>query len=191
MTDDYHLSAEARTKLGSTEAVRLRSRGRVPANLYGLKKDTLALSVCAEDVQKLVAKGSRVVDLALDGQVEKAVVQELQWDTFSTHVQHLDLKRVNPDGIATVNVPVEMRGEPTALKEGGELRLHSKTVRITCPDFRVPRTIVARVGALNMGDTVKAADLRIPETATLETPGDTVVVELFNTRKAAAEAAAE
>ena len=67
----------------------------------------------------------------------------------------------------------------------------SKTVRITCPDFRIPRNIVARVGALNLGDVVRAGDLKIPETATLETPPDTVVVEFFNPRKAVAEAAAE
>ncbi|MEZ6061193.1 MAG: 50S ribosomal protein L25 [Planctomycetaceae bacterium] len=191
MTDDFHLSAETRTRLGTTEAVRLRGRGRIPANLYGLKKDTVALSVSADDVEKLVAKGSRVVDVELGGNVEKAVVQELQWDTFSTHVQHLDLKRVNPDGVATTDVPVELRGEPDGLKEGGELRLLSKTVRITCPDFRIPRNIVARVGALNLGDVVRAGDLKIPETATLETPPDTVVVEFFNPRKAVAEAAAE
>lgn len=187
MTEDFRLSADRREKLGSKAAARLRNSGRVPANLYGWKKDVLALSVAADDVEKLVAGGSRVVDVELNGNVEKAVVQELQWDTFSTHVQHLDLKRVDPDGMATVDVPVEIRGEPAALKEGAELRQLQKTVRVTCSDYRVPKTVAARTAAMSVGDKLTAGELRIPDAVRLDTPADTVVVELYNPRKAAAE----
>ncbi|MEO1980154.1 MAG: hypothetical protein ABGZ24_06535, partial [Fuerstiella sp.] len=76
MTEDFRLSAEKRELLGSANTRRLRRQGRVPANLYGFKKDSVNVSVLAEDIEKLVAGGSRVCDVAIDGVVEKAVVQE-------------------------------------------------------------------------------------------------------------------
>ena len=182
--EDYRLVAERRSSTGKKSTRDLRAHGRVPANLYGFKKDGLSLSVAAEDVEKVVAGGSKVVDVEVDGAVDKAVVQELQWDTFSTYVQHVDLKRVDPDGIATVDVPLDFVGEPPALKTGGQLRYNLKRVTITCADYRVPRGIEVRTGSMQMGDTLTVADLNMPEGMKPETAADTVVVELFDTRKA-------
>ena len=143
MSDDLLLKAERRAKLGSVDSKRLRAAGRVPANIYGLGKPGESVSVCRETVEKLVATRSSVVDVELDGQLDKAVVQELQWDVFSTVVQHVDLRRVDPSGRATANVSLELRGEPVGLKDGGALRQLSTTVTIrhdAVPPFRSPRS---------------------------------------------------
>ncbi len=182
--EDYRLVAERRTSTGKRDTRKLRSAGRVPANLYGFHKDNVALSVSADDVEKVVARGSRVVDVEVDGSVDKAVIQELQWDTFSTHVRHVDMMRVDPDGTATVQVPLEFVGEPPALKTGGQLRYHQKHVTITCADYRVPRHIDVLLGSLEMGESVTVADLPIPEGMKAEDPADTVIVELYDTRHA-------
>jgi large subunit ribosomal protein L25 len=185
MSEDLLLKAERREKLGTVDAKRLRSSGRVPANIYGMGKPGASVSVCSETIEKLVATRSSVVDVELDGQVDKAVVQELQWDVFSTSVQHLDLRRVDPAGRATFEVSLELRGEPVGLKDGGALRQLSKIVTIDCPDYRVPKAIVVRIGGLQIGDSVKASDLQLPEHARLVTPAETVLVELYDPRKTA------
>jgi large subunit ribosomal protein L25 len=184
MSDDLRLPVERRAKLGTSDSRRLRQAGRIPANVYGLGKEAASVTVCAELVEKLIATRSSVVDVELEGSVEKAVVQELQWDVFSTHVHHLDLKRVDPDGRTTVNVPIELRGEPVGLKDGGALRQLSKTITITCPDYRIPRGIVVRIGALQIGDSVKAGDVALPEHAVLASDAGVVLVELYDPRKA-------
>lgn len=190
MTEDFRLSAESRTLLGSMNSKRLRKQFKVPANLYGFKKETVSITVSADQVEKMVANGSRVVDVEFDGNVEKAVVQELQWDIYSTHVKHVDLKRVDPDEVATVDVPLRLRGEALGLKDGGQIRQLLKRVSVTCPAFRVPNHIDVRVGALRIGDSVKVSDLRVPETVTLQTAADEVVVELYDPKKVAAGAEA-
>lgn len=187
MAEDFRLSAEPRENLGSIHTKRLRKQGRVPANLYGFEKDSVNLSVAADDVEKMVAGGSRVVDVEYNGAVDKAVVQELQWDIYSTHVQHLDLKRVDPEGITTVDVPLTIRGVPVGIKDGGQLRQKLKWVSVTCPDFRIPKSIVVRVASLKIGDSVKVSDLRAPDTVRIETAGDTVVAELFDPKKVSSE----
>ena len=182
--EDYRLVAERRTSTGKKDTKQLRAQGRVPANLYGFKKEGVSLSVTADDINKVIAKGSRVVDVEVDGAVDKAVVQELQWDTFSTYVQHVDLLRVDPEGVTSAEVPLVFSGEPPALKTGGQLRYGLKKVTITCSDFRVPRQIEVRIAAMQMGDKLTVADLIIPEGMKVEDPADTVVIELFDTRKA-------
>lgn len=183
MAEDFRLPAEKREKLGTDKTSRLRKQGLVPGNLYGFRKEPVNLSVSAEDVEKLVAGGSRVVDVAVGGAVEKAVVQELQWDVFSTHVLHIDLKRVDPDSMTTVTVPLEIRGEPLGLKDGGLLRQLVGSVTVSCPDFRVPKTIPVRVGPLKIGDSVKVGELKAPDNVTITSDANLVVVELYDPKK--------
>ena len=184
MSEDLLLKAERRSKVGSVDTSRLRSAGRVPANIYGLGKPGISASVCGDAVVKLVATLSSVVDVELDGIVDKAVVQELQWDVFSKKVLHVDLRRVDPSGRATVDVPLELRGEAVGLKDGGAIRQLTKFVTIDCPDFRIPKSMIVRLGALQVGDSVKASDLHLPAHAKLVTPANEVLVELYDARKA-------
>lgn len=183
MSEDLRVKVERRTVPGSTGARKLRAEGRVPGNLYGFGKTGESVSVCGELIEKLVATRSSVVDIELDGAVDKAVVQELQWDVFSTHVLHVDFRRVDPNGRTTVDVVLELRGEPVGLKDGGALRQNVKKVRVECPDYRIPKSIPVRIGALKIGDVIKASDLQLPEYATLDTPADSVLVELYDPRK--------
>lgn len=184
MSEDLLLKVERRVTPGSTATRHVRAQGRVPANLYGFGKPGECISICGEAVEKLVATRSSVVDVELDGTVDKAVVQELQWDVFSTQVLHVDLRRVDPNGRATVDVVVELRGEPVGLKDGGLLRQAVKRVSVSCPDYRIPKSIPVRIGALQVGDAIRASDLQLPDYAQLQTPADTLIVELYDPRKA-------
>ena len=183
MSEDLLLKVERRAAPGSTATRHIRAQGRVPANLYGFGKPGECVSICGEAVEKLVATRSSVVDVELDGAVDKAVVQELQWDVFSTHVLHVDLRRVDPNGRTTVDVAIELRGEPVGLKDGGLLRQVVKKVSISCPDFRIPKSILVRIGAMRIGDAIKASDLALPDYAQLATPADTLIAELYDPRK--------
>ncbi len=184
MAEDLLLKVERRGSVGSRDAGKVRAQGRVPANLYGLGKEGESVSICSDDVDRIVATRSAVVDVDLDGAVDKAVVQDLQWDIYSTKVLHVDLKRVDPSGRAVVDVPIELRGEPAGLKNGGVLRQGLKKISIDCPDFRVPRSIPVRIGALDVGGKVLVSAVSLPEYATLVTSGDQLVVEVYDPRTA-------
>jgi len=184
MSEDLLLKVERRAAPGTTATRKVRSQGRVPANLYGFGKPGECVSICGDVVEKLVATRSSVVDVELDGAVDKAVVQELQWDVFSTHVLHVDLRRVDPNGRTTVDVSIELRGDPIGLKDGGLLRQAAKKISINCPDYRIPKSIPVRIGSLRIGDVVKASDLQLPDFAQLVTAGDALIAELYDPRKA-------
>ena len=72
MSEDLLVKAERRSKLGTVDSKRLRASGRVPGNIYGLGRPGESVSICGETIEKLVATRSSVVDVELDGKVDRS-----------------------------------------------------------------------------------------------------------------------
>ena len=121
--------------------------------------------------------GAKVVDL--DGDVKgQALLQAIQWDTFSQHVLHLDLLRVKAGEKVTVTVPVELRGEAPGTHEGGVLEQPIHEVSIEVAPSEVPEKLHLNVNHLELGQTLTAADIEdVPPGATIVGDVDVVLVQ--------------
>ena len=168
------LSAQARTAKGTGNSQRLRRNGQIPASLYGLNQEPVTLTLNADAAMPILLAGAHDVDIDLDGNVEMTMIREVQWDTFLTHVLHVDLQRIDPTARIEVNIAIDTRGQ---VNEGVmDVQLHSLTVE--CPPFDVPANFSVRLGSLRIDDTVTVSDLTLPEGVTTEVPGDTVVLRI-------------
>lgn len=168
-----------RTVKGSRQCQRLREQGLVPCNVYGHHREPQLLSMNAEIAQALVNSGSKVVDLEVDGAVEKVLVSEAQWDTYSTHVLHIDFLRVDPNERLTVDVPLQTRGIAPGVLAGGILEQPVHMVTIECLAVQLPDFITVRIGNMQLGDALHARDLTdLPEGVTVLTPPDTVLLHV-------------
>ena len=92
MADTDKLVAEKRTETGTSHSRRLRCEGKVPVNLYGLGQENVSLTISGDDLKPLVVSGIQVCDLVIDGSEEKALIREVQWDVFLTHILHVDFQ---------------------------------------------------------------------------------------------------
>jgi large subunit ribosomal protein L25 len=91
MADLLHV--KKRTAYGKRNNVRLRRQGHLPAVLYGHGEEAVSLMLAADEFEASLRHGAKVVDL--DGDASgKALLQDVQWDTFFQHVLHVDLLRV-------------------------------------------------------------------------------------------------
>lgn len=168
------IAVERRTQIGTSHSRRLRLEGKVPANLYGLGKDPVALTVASDVITPQVMAGHRVVDVDLEGTLEKAMIRDVQWDTFLTRILHVDLQRIDPNARIDVEVGIRLRG---ILNEGVlEQPLHS--VELNCLAYAVPDQVDVRIGTLRIGDEVTVGDLQLPEGVTCNLPDDSVVVRV-------------
>ena len=87
------LHVETRKSVGKRNNIRLRRAGRVPAVLYGHGEESVNLALSADECEASLRHGAKVVDL--DGAASgKALLQDVQWDTFFHQVLHVDLLRV-------------------------------------------------------------------------------------------------
>jgi large subunit ribosomal protein L25 len=190
MAEVLTLNAEPRKETGSKASRRLRREGIVPGNVYGHKQDPQPIQLKADDVRHVLHKGGRVVDLAVGGGAEKALLSEIQWDTFSQHLLHVDFLRVDPDEKVEVKVPVHLRGNAPGVLAGGILEQTHHELTVECLAVDIPTEILVRIGALQMGETVHVSDLtELPTGVKIVDAPDTIVLHIVEPRAPEEEAA--
>ncbi len=173
MTDVLKVSL--REEMGTSSVRRLRSRGQVPAVLYGHGKENVNLSVSGRELEMLLHQGTKMVDLG--GEVsDKALIRAVQWDAFGMHVLHLDLNRVSATERVVVTVPVEVRGEAPGTKAGGVVEHRIFNVEIECPAGEIPDRLTVSIKELEVGDAITVGDIPVTENVRVLTSEDSIVV---------------
>jgi large subunit ribosomal protein L25 len=184
------LNVKEREKGGKRESRRLRRTGGIPAVLYGHGEANKNLAVIADEMAAVVRHGGRVVDLT--GAVkEKAFIRALQWDTFGTHVLHVDFTRVSAHERIEVKVSLELKGQAAGAKEGGAVEHLVHEVEIECEALAIPEKLELNITELQVDGQLTAADLKLPSGVTLITDPETVLVHCVEVREEAEEGAAE
>jgi large subunit ribosomal protein L25 len=107
---------------------------------------------------------------------ESAFIRELQWDTYGTHVLHVDLTRISAHEKVEVEVPVELRGEAPGVREGGVVEQLVHQVRIDCPAGSIPDRLIVKINHLKLGDAITGAALELPANAQLLADPEDVIV---------------
>ena len=145
----------------------------------------------AEALTAAIRHGSRLVSLT--GAVsESAFIRELQWDTWGTHIVHVDFTRISEHEIVEVRVPVELRGEAPGVREGGVVVQHVHEVEIACPASVIPERLAVNVNQLMLNGSILLNSLELPEGAKiLAADMEAVVVECVVPVELPEEGAAE
>jgi large subunit ribosomal protein L25 len=148
---------------GKNEARRLRASGRVPAVVYGAKKNTVAVSVDPKQINRILTSESghnTIFDLQLDGEKSKAMIVDWQYEPIKGKLLHIDFKRIAMDEKIRVTVPVHCVGESAGVKQqGGILDQVLREVEIECLPADIPTHIDADVSELVFGTVLRVKDL--------------------------------
>lgn len=186
---EQKMTAELRDGTGKGVARKLRAAGRVPAVLYGHGSDSVAISVDERDLYHLLhtgAGGNVLVGLEVDGAEHLALPREVQRDAIRGSVYHVDFLEVSRDQKIAVDVPIHVVGESVGVKAGGVLEHHLWDLHVECLPGDVPDSIDIDVGPLEVGQSVKVADVRAPEGVTILTSEDETVLSVVAPQLAAA-----
>lgn len=98
MSDVFEFVAENRSKSGTSAARVIRKAGRVPAIVYGGNVEPVKVSLDHNEVLKHLnhdAVYSDVLNLAIDGKIEKVMLKGLQRHPAKPVVIHMDFVRVS------------------------------------------------------------------------------------------------
>lgn len=189
MAESMVVVAQKRETRGSSEARRLRRRGMIPAVVYGHQQATLSVAVPGEELERAIRHGTRVVTLQADGNSETALIRDVQWDHLGKEMLHVDFARVAADERVVVTVPLEIRGTPLGLAQGGVLDQTMHALEVECLAIALPDHIRVNVAELQVGSALHVRDLVLPEGVKAMTDPDAVVIHVA-LKQLEAEAAA-
>ena len=196
------LKATKRTTNSAGQLNKLRTDGSIPAILYGGKKNNINISL-----KKLHLKGiiktetflSKVVDLDIDGALEKVLPREIAYNPVSDEPIHIDFIRIVKGSQVALEIPVKFINldKSPGLKKGGVLNTVRRKVELKCPAENIPNEIVVDLDNIEIGTSIKISSIKLPENviptitdrdfvvATLVSP--TIVIEPEKTEEAAVE----
>ncbi|MGH2736579.1 MAG: 50S ribosomal protein L25 [Actinomycetota bacterium] len=159
---EVKVAAVERERTGKGPARQARRDGKVPGTLYGHGKAPLSIQV---DRRELItafhtdAGMNVLLDLQIDGRSTLAIARDLQRDPVRGTLMHADFLQVSRTEKVEAEVPIHLVGESPGAKEGGivEQPLFAAQVRATVTS--VPDEILADISGLNLGDSLRVADL--------------------------------
>jgi large subunit ribosomal protein L25 len=179
------LEVQARDARGSAEVRRLRKQGLIPGVIYGGGNDPAAIFVPERVLRKaLTGAGGlhAILDVVVQGDgggARPAILKDYQQDVISGRVAHIDLHQVRLDRPIQASVVVQLIGEPAGVKEGGVLSQVSREITVEALPMEIPEHIDADVSEMQIGDTLRLADVPPIEGVTfLDDPEETVLASV-------------
>ncbi|MEM6257258.1 MAG: 50S ribosomal protein L25 [Planctomycetota bacterium] len=180
------LDVTERTKIGTRYAKREREQGLIPAVIYGHKQDAVHVTVDAKAFMEILNDEAHVIDIKLGGKSEHTLIKAVQWDTFGTHIIHVDLERVDMSETIEVEVELQLLGEPVALREAGTVLDHPTTmVKISCRADAIPSHLEHDISELPGGVPVTVADVTPPAGITIVMPAEQLICQISGVKVAA------
>ncbi len=171
MAENATLKAALRTDTGKRVARRLRREGRIPAVVYGRGEETRALTLDAHEFEMLVKRHSldtTLLALEIEGAGKKkaetvrTLVVEVQAHPYKPMVMHVDFQQIHAGERVTVEVPIDLQGTATGVREGGVMQHIMHVVELTCDVDQIPESFSVDVSALEIGDSIHISDLDVP-----------------------------
>src|SRR4051794_38818280 len=163
VTESSILEAQPRTPGNKNVARRVRRGGRIPGVVYGAGKQATTVTLDPRQVTRILHSSTghnTIFDLALDGERTKAMIVDWQYEPIKGSLLHIDLKRIAMDKKLTVNVPIELVGEPAGVKQqGGILEQITREVEVECLPGDIPNEIALNVSELVFGTVLRISDL--------------------------------
>lgn len=163
------LQGELRGDIGKGASRRLRRiEGKIPAIIYGGKKDPLSITLPHHKVTHALQSETfyaSVFTVDVDGKKEKVILKDLQRHPYKAQILHMDLQRVSATEAITKVIPVHYINEENApgIKAGG-LASHNVTeVEVKCLAKNLPTHIDVDVSTVDMEQTLHLSDLTLKE----------------------------
>lgn len=187
------ISSQPRDAFGKNASYRIRQGGRIPAILYGEGQSNLALVLEKKDVIKILKSETglnTLFKIAVEGGERDVMIKDVQIDPISDQLIHADLIQIDMNKAVRVEVPIELLGEAIGVKtEGGFIDFMTRELMIECLPALIPERLTVDVSELHLHQSIKVAEVALPEGIKLITDPGAVVALVQVPHEEKAEAA--
>ena len=175
------IEVEEREERGTAASRRLRREGMIPGVLYGRGKKPHAISIGERELRRALTGPAglhAILDVVLAGRktTHPSILKDYQADVLSGRIAHIDLQEVRLDQAIQAQVVIELVGEAAGSIEGGVLSQVTREINVEALPLEVPERIEVDVTSMEMGDTLRLADVAAQDGVTfLDDPEETVI----------------
>lgn len=167
MSDQLTISAEPRERAGKGASRALRREGRIPAVIYGDKKEAIAIHVEERALNKLLGTGhfmNSLVQVEVDGKKTRTLPKDVAFDPVTDRPLHVDFFRLAKGAKVQVNIPVVFINEEESpgLKRGGVMNVVRHELDLMCDADHIPDQIEIDVTGLEIGDSIHISSITLP-----------------------------
>ncbi len=165
---EHNIKASGRKDEGKGASRRLRHAGLIPAVIYG--GEAAPQSIQLEHEKTWLQSQSEwfyssIIDLDIDGTVQKALLRDIQRHPYRQIIMHIDFQRVDENKVLRTSVPLHFLNEETspAGKAAEVVVTHELTeVEIECLPKDLPEFIEVDLSELTVGTILHMSDIKLP-----------------------------
>ncbi len=161
-----NLKAIKRENTSSGSNNKLRSKGLIPAILYGGKNPNQNISIQLKEVKNIINSDtflSKVLELEIEGKKEKVIPRDVAFNVVSEEPIHIDFMRIVSGKKIILEIPVKFINHPDSpgLKRGGVLNIVRRKVELKCPAENIPDEIVVDLAGTDIGTSIKISSVKL------------------------------
>jgi large subunit ribosomal protein L25 len=174
---EVRIEAEPRTEFGKGAARRTRRAGRVPAVMYGHGSQARHLSLPEHDLMLALKTPNALLRIeGLPGRAGLALPKAVQRHPIKGAIEHVDLIEVRRGEKVTVEIPVRVTGD---VFPGGLLDQQMVQIAVEAEATALPNGVDVDVDGMEIGTSVHAKDLALPEGSSLQVDPDALVLHVL------------
>ncbi|WP_395823662.1 50S ribosomal protein L25/general stress protein Ctc [Collimonas sp.] len=161
--------AFVRKEQGTGASRRLRNAGQTPGIVYGGSEAPVNISLDHNALYHALKKEtfhSSILDLEIDGKVQKVLLRDFQVHAYKQLVLHADFQRVDAKQAIHVKVPLHFINAEVApaVKLSGAIISHVLTeLDISCLPADLPEFVEVDLTSIEVGHSIHLADLKLPK----------------------------
>jgi large subunit ribosomal protein L25 len=172
---EIKIAAKVRSEFGKGAARRARRDGLVPAVIYGHGEKPIHIALPAREIGVALKTSNVLLDIDLGSQVELTLPKSVVRDPIKGTLEHIDLILVRRGERVVVSVPVHAFGK---YDQDGILEHVHNSIEVEVEATSIPAHLELDMEGLVVGDSLYAANVKLPDGVTLVSDPKMIVVHL-------------
>jgi large subunit ribosomal protein L25 len=172
---EVSISAERRTEFGKGAARRSRRAGLVPGVIYGHGSDPEHVALPGHELMMALKTPNVLLRVDVAGDALLTLPKQVQRDPVKQTLEHVDLVIVRSGEKVTIDVPVTVEGRVA----GAMVELVLGALSVEAEATHIPRELVVDIDGRQVGESVRAGEVTLPDNVTLAADPDQIVVAIL------------
>ena len=164
------IEGHLRTENGKKAARQLRSQEMVPGVIYGGSTEINFYAPAKAFKTLVYTPDFQIAEVKIDGKTYRTILKDLQFNTVSDALAHVDLLELVEDKKVVATIPLKFTGTAVGVKDGGKLITKIKSLKIkTLPKY-LKESIEVDLTSLELNGNIRVEDVKVDHIEVLNSP---------------------